>query len=355
MVGPQSQSGTDRRPFADFYSDTKSRPTKAMRETVLSAELGDEQAGEDPTTIDLCRRVADLLGKEAALFMPSGTLCNEVAINLHCRPGDEIVCDRTAHFINFEGGGPAAISGAQVHPLDGERGRFTAAQAAAAIHPKGDTHLPETALISVEQTANLGGGAIWPLEQLQTVAEVARRAGIATHMDGARLLNACVKSGVAAADYAAGYDTAWIDFTKGLGCPVGAVLAGTEDLIRRARRVRQRMGGGLRQSGFVAAACLYALDHHVERLAEDHALAAAIGNELSGLRLVEQMLPVETNIVIFDLAADGPTAEALVANLAREDLRIGSFGDRRLRIVTHLDVGEADGARLSKALNRLLS
>ena len=355
MVSVQPGSAANRPGLADFYSDVKSRPTAAMRATVLEAEVGDEQAGEDPTTLALCCRVADLLGKEAALFMASGSLCNEVAINLHCRPGQEIVCDRTAHIINFEGGGPAAISGAQVHPIDGDRGRFTAEQAAAAINPKDDAHMPETALISVEQTANLGGGAIWERGDLEAVAALAREAGIASHMDGARLLNACVKTGIAAWDFAAGYDTVWIDFTKGLGCPVGAVLAGSEDLMRRARRVRQRLGGGLRQAGFVAAACLYALDHHVDRLAEDHALAAGIGKTLAGLPGVARLLPVETNIVIFETAPAAPTADELVAALAAEDIRIGQFGDRRLRIVTHLDVGEAEGARLMAALEKHLS
>lgn len=340
---------------ANFYSDTQTKPTRAMRETVLDAAVGDEQKGEDPTTAALCTRVADLLGKEDAVFMPSGTMCNEVALYIHCRRGDEIICERSAHIVNFEAGGPAAFAGAAVHPLDGEHGRFTAAQVRAALRSDVGLHLPETALVSVEQTANMGGGAIWPLEQLEAVARTAKDAGVATHMDGARLFNACVGSGVAAKDFAAGYDSVWVDFTKGLGCPLGAVLAGSADFIQRARRVKQMIGGGLRQSGFVTAACHYALDHHLDRLAEDHDLAAEIGRAVARMPSVRSVLPVETNIVIFDIAPDGPTAGEVAARLRERGLLIGALDERRIRVVTHLDVGAADGERLCAALAARLS
>lgn len=339
---------------ANFSSDTQTLPSRAMRESALDAALGDEQKGEDPTTTELCRRVAELLGKEVAVFMPTGTMCNEVAINIHCRPGEAIVCHATAHITLFEKGGPAAISGAMIHALDGDGGRFTAEQVAAAIGPRDDLHMSETGVVSVEQTANMAGGAIWPPDELDAVAKAAHDAGVATHMDGARLLNACVATGVAAADYARGYDSVWLDFTKGLGCPMGAVLAGSAAFVARARQVRQMLGGGPRQPGFVAAPCLYALDHNVERLAEDNALAADIGFAVARLAQVTRVLPVDSNIVIFDLAADGPTADDVVARLDAQDVRVGALDTRRIRAVTHLDVGPADAERLMAALGDVL-
>lgn len=338
----------------DFYSDTKTRPTRAMRETVLDCAVGDEQKAEDPTTIELCSRVADLLGKEAAVFLPSGTMCNEVAINVHTNPGDEVICARSSHILFFETGGPAALSGVMMQPLDGENGIFSGADVAAATRPT-SRYAPKSSLVCVEQTSNLGGGAVWPLATLDAVATQAHSAGLATHMDGARLMNAVVKSGVAAADYAAGYDSVWIDFTKGLGAPVGAVLAGSADFIADAWRVKQRMGGAMRQSGIVAAMCAYALDHHVDRLADDHALAADLGERVSAMRLVTDVKPVETNILIFDLATEAPTAAELVAALAAHDIQVGAFGERRIRVVTHLDVSVDAGHRLIEQLGRHLA
>ncbi|MEM1267026.1 MAG: threonine aldolase family protein [Pseudomonadota bacterium] len=295
----------------DFYSDTKTQPTTAMREVVLSCVVGDEQKDEDPTTRELCARVAELLGKEAALFLPSGTMCNEIAVNLHARPGDEIICEQSCHVINFETGGPAALSGVMIRAIEGDHGRFTADQVRACLRPA-SRYAPRSALLCVEQTANMGGGAVWTVDDLDAVAEAARGAGLATHMDGARLMNAAVKAGVPAARFAAGYDTVWIDFTKGLGAPVGAVLAGPSEVIAEAWRVKQRIGGALRQSGIVASMCLYALDNHVERLAEDHALAAHLGSEIGARAEVASVLPVETNIVIFDLAETAPPAATVV-------------------------------------------
>jgi len=338
----------------DFYSDTKTKPTSDMRRAVLDCVVGDEQKGEDPTTADLCSRVATLLGKEAAVFLPSGTMCNEIAINVNTNPGDEIICDRSSHILHFETGGPSALSGVMTSPIDGERGMFGPESVEAAIRPA-SRYAPATALVCVEQTANLGGGAVWPAEQLDAIARVAHDAGLSTHMDGARLMNAVVKSGVSAAAFAAGFDSVWIDFTKGLGAPIGAVLAGSEEFIASAWRVKQRFGGAMRQSGIAASMCLYALDHHVDRLAEDHALAAQIGEQLSALPKVEQVMPVDTNIVIFNVAEDAPTAAELVTALAAKDIHIGSFGERRIRIVTHLDVTPSDGERLMQALSQHLA
>ena len=340
---------------ADFYSDTKSKPSLAMREAALEARVGDEQKGEDPTTTELLDRVAELLGKEDAIFMPSGTMANEVALAAHCRPGDEIVCDRSSHIVNFESGGPGGLAGVQTHMLDGERGMFTADQVTAALRPKGSLYLPETALVAVEQTANMGGGAIWPLDQLQAVATVAQAAGVATHMDGARLLNAVVETGVSAKEYAEPYDSVWICFTKGLGCPFGAVLAGPEQFIQRTWRIRQMIGGGLRQSGFMAALCLYALDHNVERLADDHGRASRIADALAQLELVSHVLPTETNIVIFDIAGEGPTAAELVERLLARGFAVGAFGPRRVRVVTHIGVDDQATERLCEELKQLLT
>jgi len=254
----------------NLYSDTQTRPTAAMKAAMMAAEVGDEQAGQDPSIWALCDRMASFLGKEAAVFLPSGTMCNQIAIITHCRPGDEILAHASAHILNNEGSGGAALAGAQITGLSGPRGQFDADAVRAALRPRGHRHAPAQALLEVEQTANAGGGTVWPLAQLNAVAAVAHEAGMATHMDGARLTNATVAAGIAASDMVAGYDSVWLDFTKGLGAPLGAVLCGTSDFIGEAWRWKQRMGGAMRQGGICAAACLYALDHHVERLAEDH-------------------------------------------------------------------------------------
>ncbi|WP_299778298.1 threonine aldolase family protein [uncultured Roseobacter sp.] len=338
----------------DFYADTKTKPTSEMRRVVLDCVVGDEQKDEDPTTTDLCTRVAKLLGKEAAVFLPSGTMCNEIAIKVHTNPGDEVICEQSCHIINFETGGPAAISGVMIKALHGQNGIFTPEQVVQAIRPN-SRYMPKCTLMCVEQTANMGGGAIWPLEQLQAVASAAKDAGLATHMDGARLMNAVAKKGISAATYAENYDTVWIDFTKGLGAPVGAVLAGSEDFIAQAWRLKQQLGGAMRQSGIVASMCLYALDHHVDRLSDDHDLAQNLGDQISKLNLVKEVLPVETNIIIFDLKDTAPTAAEIVALLRSEGVLAGAFGDRRIRIVTHLDVDVAAGEMLMAGLNKYLN
>ena len=339
---------------ADFFSDTKSLPSMEMRLAAVEAPLGDEQKGEDPTTTELLERVSEMLGKEDALFMPSATMANEIAVAVHCRPGDEMIIERSSHLVNFEAGGPGLLAKVQTQMLDGENGMFSPEQVAAAIRPKGNLYIPETALVAVEQTANMGGGAVWPLETLRDVAGVAAEAGVATHMDGARLLNAVVKTGISARDYAHGYDSVTICFTKGLGCPFGALLVGSEEFIQRAWRFRQLLGGGLRQSGFMAAPCLYALDHNVERLADDHRRAGQIAATLKDLELVEKVLPAETNIVIFDTTQDGPTAAELVSELLSRGILVGAFGERRIRIVTHIGVDQSDTDRLCDELKTLL-
>jgi threonine aldolase len=320
--------------MVNLYSDTQTRPTAGMRRAMAEAEVGDEQRFEDPTVNALCARVAELLGKEAAVFLPSGTMCNEIAFRLHIRPGgDEAILHRTAHPIIAEAGGPAAFAGAVLHPLDSPDGTFTGDDVRAALRPP-SRYEPRSRLVSVEQTVNMAGGRVWPLERLRGVVEAAQEAGLRLHLDGARLLNAVVAAGVPAEEYARGFDTVWLDFTKGLGAPVGACLAGSAELIEEAWRYKQMIGGAMRQAGIVAAGALYALDHHVERLASDHANARRLAAGLEGLEVDD----VETNMVFF--AVDD--APGFVAALERAGVRMGATGPRRVRAVTHLDVSAED-------------
>ncbi|PIV32072.1 MAG: low specificity L-threonine aldolase [Lysobacterales bacterium CG02_land_8_20_14_3_00_62_12] len=324
----------------DFSSDVKTLPSAAMRQAMASAEVGDEQAFEDPTVNALCARVAALLGKEAALFAPSGCMCNQIAIASWCRPGEEVIADRSAHIAWFESGGPAANAGVMLNTLDGDRGRFDLAQLQAALRPRW-RHCPLPTLLAVEQTCNLGGGAVWPLPQLQAVAAFAHSEGMHTHMDGARLLNAVIASGVAASDYAAPFDSVWLDLSKGLGAPIGAVLAGSREFIERAWGVKQRLGGAMRQAGILAAAGLYALDHNVERLRLDHQNARALALGLSQIGgLMIDPTTIETNLVFFDVDAQvlGFDAATFASRLAALGYKMGPFDARRVRAVTHLDI-----------------
>src|SRR5882672_3268754 len=268
----------------DLASDTVTRPTADMRRFMCDAEVGDEQKFEDPTVNLLCEMVAELLGKEAAVFLPSGTMCNEIALRVHARPGEEVIAHATAHPIHFETGGPGALAGVNMRSIDGPRGQYDAAAVEAAVRPP-YRHFPRSRLLWVEQTSNLGGGSIWPLARINEVTAAARRHGLSTHLDGARLMNAVVASGVAARDFAAPFDSAWIDFTKGLGAPVGAALAGSREFITEAWRLKQQMGGAMRQAGIIAAGGVYALRHHVKRLAEDHANAKRLAEGLAACRV----------------------------------------------------------------------
>ncbi len=325
----------------DLRSDTVTRPTAAMRQAMAEAEVGDEQRGEDPTVNALQARVAAMLGKEAGVFLPSGSMCNEIALLVHCRPGEEVICDRTAHIITSEGGGPAALAGAMVRPLDGEAGVYSPEQLADAVRAV-TRYAPRSRLAVVEQTSNQGGGTIWPLETIEAVGEMARAHGLALHMDGARLLNAVVETGVDAARYATPFDSVWVDFSKGLGCPVGAVLAGSAEFIEAAWQWKQRLGGSMRQSGILAAAGLYALDHHVARLAEDHANARSLADKVRTLsQLSLDQRRVDSNLVFFDCAETGMSASDLSEALRAKGVLIGAVGRHRLRAVTHLDVDAA--------------
>ena len=327
----------------NLFSDTQTRPTAGMRRAIAEAEVGDEQRFEDPTTTRLQERVAELLGHEAALFLPSGTMCNQIAIRLHVRPGgDELIAAANSHPVNYEAGGPAFFSGAMVRTIDTASGIFEPDELEAAIRPAGDRYAPRSRLVSVEQTTNVGGGRVWPPETVRAVLDVARSHELRAHLDGARLMNAVVASGTPAAEWAGGFDSAWVDFTKGLGAPVGAVLAGSRESIDEAWRYKQMIGGALRQSGIVAAACLYALDHHVERLADDHENARVLADGMAELPGFE-VQPFDTNIVI----ADVPDAPALVGALWERGVEVTPFGPTRIRCVTHLDV---DAAGIERAL-----
>jgi threonine aldolase len=323
----------------NLYSDTQTRPSEGMRRAMYEAEVADEQRRLDPTVNELQERVAELLGKEAALFLPSGTMCNAISFRVHIdKGGDEVILHEDAHPIIAEAGGPAAISGAMMKPLAADGGIFSAEQVEQAIRPI-DRYMPRSRLVSVEQTTNMGGGRVWPQERLREVVAVARRHDLRTHMDGARLMNAVVASGVSAAEHAEGFDTAWVDFTKGLGAGVGACMAASEDLIEQSWRYKQMWGGSFRQAGSVAAACLYALDNNVERLAEDHANARRLAEGLAEMPGVEiDPAAVETNIVIFGV----PDPRRLIAALAGEVELSTADGGRRVRAVTHMDVDQAD-------------
>ena len=326
----------------NLYSDTQTRPTAAMKAAMMEAEVGDEQHGDDPTINALCDRMAAMLGKQAAMFLPTGTMCNQISILGHCRPGDEILAHETAHILTSEGGAPGALAGAMILGLPGQNGMFTAEAVHAAIRPK-SRYAPPQALLAVEQTANLGGGAVWSLDALNDVAAVAHANGMATHMDGARLMNAVVSTGVPAAEMVAGYDTVWLDFTKGLGAPLGAVLAGSSEFIGVAWRWKQRMGGALRQGGICAAACLYALDHHIDRLAEDHANAKALARGVAQIPGLSVQQP-ETNLVYIDTAASGMDATELARRAAGHGVLISVMGRHKARACTHLDVSAAQVA-----------
>jgi threonine aldolase len=323
----------------DLFSDTITKPTPEMRKFMSEAEVGDEQQKEDPTVNALVEKVCELLGKEDAVFLPSGTMCNQIAFRVHCRPGDEIIMDETAHTRHYETGGPAALSGACMYPIQGRRGVFTATQMEAAVRPKSN-HLPRSRVVLIEQTSNLGGGTVWPMETLQSVCIAAHRHGLICHMDGARLFNAVGATGLSAKAYCITFDSVWIDFSKGLGAPVGAALAGAKEFIEEAWRWKHQFGGAMRQAGIIAAGALYALNHHVDRLAEDHENARILAQGLAEINGIE-VEPVESNLIFFDVAGLRTTAEAFNALLMERGTRISVLGRTRGRAVTHLDVSRA--------------
>ncbi|HEX2338477.1 MAG TPA: GntG family PLP-dependent aldolase [Hyphomicrobiaceae bacterium] len=339
----------------DLSSDTSTRPSAGMRKAMSEAEVGDEQIAADPTTNALQERVADLLGKQAALFLPSGTMCNQIALLVHCRRGDEVIAADVAHIFTSEAGGGSSLAGVQTWPLATKRGIFASAEVAAVVRDPGGRHSPRSRLLALEQTVNRGGGAVWPLSAIEDVANTARQHGLSVHMDGARILNAQIASGVTAKRMAAPCDSVWLDLSKGLGCPVGAVLAGSRAFIDEAWAWKHRLGGALRQSGILAAAGIYALDHNVERLAEDHANARRLAEMIGGLAGMRIMNPeVETNIVFLDPSGSGRKPKEIVAALAKRGVRMGTSYGGMIRAVTHLDVESDDIVAAVAALSRVL-
>jgi threonine aldolase len=342
--------------FIDLFSDTKSKPSPGMRKAMAEAEVGDEQKFEDPTVERLRRKVCEILGKEDSVFLPSGTMANQIAIRVHCRPGDEVIADKTAHIINSESGGTAANAGVQPRMLDGPNGVFTGEQVQAALRAPDNRHAPRSRLVSMENTSNGGFGTVWPLATMQGVAKVARGAGLGVHMDGARLCNAAVRSGTPAKDYAACVDSLWLDFSKGLGAPVGASLAGSREFIHEAWRYKQMMGGSMRQSGVIAAAALYALENNWDRLAEDHDNAHRLAEGVANIKGLECDVPkMQTNLVFFEVKKPGWTAPKLVEACKERGVGLGANSATRIRAVTHLDVSRADIDTALKVIGDVLA
>jgi len=322
----------------DLRSDTVTRPSAAMRRAMAEAEVGDDVFGEDPSVNRLQDQVAEMLGKEAALFVPSGTMGNELCIKVHTRPGDEIIAEAGSHVFNYETGGAAFLSGVQVHTVTGTNGQLRAPQVAQAIRPK-IYYMSATRLVCLENTHNRAGGTVYPLPWIEEVSSLARREGVGMHLDGARLWNASVASGIAPAEYARHFDSVSVCFSKGLGAPVGSAIVGTREFIEEARHYRKIFGGGMRQVGVLAAAALYALEHNIARLGEDHAKAAELARALSGAPgvLIEPE-SVQTNILIMDVVGTGRPTDQLVAELRQGGVLMMSATPRTLRAVTHLDV-----------------
>ncbi len=340
----------------DLRSDTLTQPTPGMRRAMAEAVVGDEQKREDPTVIALEERVADLLGQGEAVYLPTATMGNQIALRLLSEPGDEVVADASSHLFRYELGGPAVHAGLAMKAVSTPHGLLSVEDVRAAVNPPGDLHMAPTRILSLENTHNGGGGRVWPLERLHAVAGEARAHGVSVHLDGARLLNAAVASGVPAAEYGRAVDAVTICLSKGLGCPLGALVATSRERAAKARRFKHLFGGAMRQAGIVAAAGLYALDHHVERLAEDHANARRLAAGLADAGVPVDADQVETNFVLVDVAALGLDADDAVARLRAEGVLL-SFAARRgvLRAVTHLDVSTTDIDRAVEAIPRALS
>ena len=323
----------------NLISDTITRPTKGMLEAMMAAKVGDDVFKADPTVIELQEKMADMFGKEASLYFPSGTMANQAAIKIHTQPAEQMICDKWAHVFNFEGGGAAFNSGISCSLLDGNRGMFTVEQVKLAINDPENYHIPITSLVAVENTTNKGGGACWDFEELQKIRRVCDENNLAYHLDGARLFNALVAKNETAKQYGNLFDTISICLSKGLGAPIGSVLLGTKEQIKKAVRIRKLYGGAMRQVGYLAAAGIYALDHHIDRLAEDHERAKKLGKALNNLDFIKKVEPVETNILIF-YVNDEVNESDFVNALKEKNILISSMGEGKLRMVTHLDFTE---------------
>ncbi|MDO5971180.1 GntG family PLP-dependent aldolase [Flavivirga aquimarina] len=332
----------------DLRSDTVTKPTKEMLDAMMQARIGDDVFREDPTVNELECRVADMFGKSDALFFPSGTMANQTALKLHTNPGDQVICDKYSHIYNYESGGASFNSGVSCKLMDGNRGMFKAEQVLEAINPEA-YYYSQTSLVEIENTTNKGGGACWDLEEIKKIRTICDENNLGFHLDGARIWNGLVAKNETTVQYGKLFDTISVCLSKGLGCPVGSVLVGNAEIMKQAIRIRKIFGGNMRQAGYLAAAGLYALDNHIERLVEDHRKAQEIGEELTGLSIVKAVEPVETNIVIFELNSD-VNENAYIQKLANKDIHIISMGNNKLRMVTHLDYTSAMHDKLLSTL-----
>ena len=338
-------------PVIDLRSDTVTKPTKAMLETMSIAKVGDDVYGEDETVIRLEKKTAELFGMEAGLFCPSGTMSNQIAIKVLTNPLEEVICDKLCHIYNYEGGGIAFNSSASVRLVNGNRGRFTAKDVLNNINPD-NVHYPKTSLVCIENTSNRGGGCYWKKEEIEAISKACKENQLFLHLDGARIFNALVETGENPKDHGKLFDTISICLSKGLGAPVGSVLIGKEEHIKKARRVRKVLGGGMRQAGYLAAAGIYALDNHIERLKDDHKRAKTLGEAVAKLPFVEEILPVDTNIVVFRLN-DNYKCEDFIDTLNRLKIKVVPFGKQTVRMVTHLDIDDEMVASVLKELKKL--
>lgn len=339
----------------DLRSDTVTRPTPGMRAAMAQAEVGDDVYGEDPTVNALEAKAARLVGKDAALFVPTGVMANQLCLRLHTRPGDEVLVESTAHIIRYEGGSASALSQVQLCCIDGDRGRLNADSVLAAIRPE-NVHNPPTTLLCLEQTHNFGGGSVYPLSVIREITKLAGEQGLALHLDGARLFNAAVATGVSAAEFAQPFDTVSFCLSKGLGAPVGSLITSTRDRIAKLRRLRKMFGGGMRQAGILAAAGLYALEHHVTRLQEDHENAKNFALQLQQIPTV-YVDPdhVETNIIVFEVVRSERSTQELLQAFKEAGVLLNSIGDHRFRAVTHLDVSNADVEQATHKIGKVLA
>lgn len=335
----------------ELRSDTFTKPTSGMLEAMFSAQVGDDVFEEDPTTIALEQKAAGMFGYEAGLLCVSGTMANQIAIHVHTRPGDEVICDQLSHIYLYEGGGIAANSLASVQLLNGDRGRITARQVAESIKTD-NVHYTVSRLVSIENTMNKGGGAIYDLQEIQKIRAVCNENALAMHMDGARIFNALVETGESPSQYGSCFDSISLCLSKGLGAPLGTVLLGSKAFVKQARRVRKRFGGGWRQSGYMAAAGIYALDHHIDRLKEDHQRARAIASMLKKMPQVEEIMPIDTNILMFRLN-ERILSDDFVARLEKLDIRCAPFGKHQVRMVTHLNFGDNELEIFEKKMNQV--
>jgi threonine aldolase len=332
----------------DLRSDTVTRPTKEMKEAMFNAKVGDDVFGDDPSVNALEIEAAEMFGKEAALFCSSGTQTNQIAIKVHTQPGDEIICDRLSHIYNYEGGGIAFNSGVQVRYVFGDKGIFTANDVLQNINAD-DPHFPHTSLVCIENTVNKGGGSVWPMTKIKEVKTACEGKNLPLHLDGARLFNALVKQNVSTTEIGEQFSSISICLSKGLGCPVGSLLLGTKEFIYKARRIRKVFGGGMRQAGYLAAAGSFALKNNVKRLKDDNEKAMYLGSVINKLNYVDELFPVETNIILFKLKLEGNT-EKIIEHFANHQIKIISSGNQTIRMVMHLDVSDDDVNRVEKCL-----